>query len=148
MNVDGTEDLYLDLYDSLLRDSEFAAGTPGLRYAFDSATWAVSLLSSVFTIIGTGFLSSFGESLANSSKDFLKRAVGRGEKSSHEFNILILGELRHINVELNIVRRDSSLPEGLQGAVELELIAAGLDSVRAQKIIRSIVTALSEDGEG
>ncbi|PZG02416.1 hypothetical protein C1I95_34320, partial [Micromonospora craterilacus] len=59
------EDDYVDLYEDLLDNSEFAAGEPGKRFDFDSATWAISVLSSVLTIVGT----SLGPSL-RVSKDW------------------------------------------------------------------------------
>lgn len=135
---------YLDLYGALLNNSEFAAGEPGKRFDFDSATWAVSVLSSVLTVIGTGILSAFGEQIADSAKERLKRLGAKLRKPSHESNVEELTEIRRITVELKTVDPSFALPPEMENVITAELVQSGLAPARAADIAASVIKALSD----
>ena len=139
------EDEYLDLYATLLDSSEFAAGVPGTRFDFDSASWAVSALSSVLTVIGAGILSATGEQIAQAAKERLKRLGDQVRKPSHESNIEELAKIRRITVEITSAEPTFVLPPDLRRAIVEQLIESGLDRHRAEKVAGRVVRAILDD---
>jgi hypothetical protein len=144
-NMSDVEDDYLDLYEALLDNSEFAAGKPGTRFDFDSATWAISALSSVLTIVGTSFLSGLGEQLAESTKERLKRLGAKLRKPSHESNVEELTEIRRITIELKAADPSFALPPDVRSAIAAELVESGLDADRAADIAARVARAISDE---
>jgi hypothetical protein len=144
LSEEALEDTYLSLYDTALDVSEFAEGSANRRNDIDSGAWALAAITALMSTVAGGFLSKFGEDLADGTKAAIRQLVSAKKPRSNRENIQVLGALRRAQREIAARGRSETSRAETESALHEALGSMGLSGRRLEQLVDAVLAALWE----